>query len=269
MDLGLNGKVVLVTGGAGGLGRDMCLAFAAEGATVVVIDLGDGARGDIPAVHDEIANRGGAAYFRPTDITDADAVDATVAEIEGNIGPVDVLVNNAAWWPVPTTFFWDEKPADRRKMIDVILHGTLNCTAAVTGPMRARGSGAILNIVSDAAMKGEQKETTYSAAKAGVLGLTRSLAIGLGPSGIRVNALAPGRTMTPTFHATRDAALSKGGDDAAAYLDREKRALRLYPLRKFGTPEEVANMVVGLCSPTLSSHVTGQVLSVSGGYRVG
>jgi 2-hydroxycyclohexanecarboxyl-CoA dehydrogenase len=269
MDLGLSGHTVIVTGGAGGLGRDMCRAFAREGAKLVIADLHDGSSADGVSAEQELRDGGADAMFVRTDITAMDQVEQLVATAEQTFGPVEVLVNNAAWWPMPHTFFWDEDPADWRKMLDVIVIGTLNCSKAVTAGMRSRGRGSIINIVSDAALKGESRETTYSAAKAAVVGLTRSLALGLGPSGIRVNALAPGRTMTPLFHTTRAAALAEGGDVAATYLDREKRALRLYPLRKFGTPEDVGNMVVSLASPALSGHVTGQVVSVSGGYRVG
>jgi NAD(P)-dependent dehydrogenase (short-subunit alcohol dehydrogenase family) len=268
VDLGLTDQVVVVTGGAGGIGRDIGRAFAGEGSHVVVADLSDGTAGGLSPVESELSEIGPAALFVQTDVSDYDQCEALAAATVERFGRVDVLVNNAAWWPTPHTFFWDEQPADWSKMIDVIVRGTLNCSQTMGARMRAAGSGAIVNIVSDAAMKGESRETTYSAAKSAVVGLTRSLAVGLGPSGIRANCVAPGRTKTPLFDASRAEALAAGGETAAAYLDREKRALKLYPLRKFGTARDVANMVVALSSPAIAGHVTGQIVSVSGGYRI-
>lgn len=268
MDLGLKGQVAVVTGGAGGIGRSICQAFTAEGAAVVVADLSDGAAGQRPAIDQELRDLGGEALFVPADVGRYEQAQALGAAAVDAFGRVDVLVNNAAWWPVPQTFFWEEQPEDWSKMIDVILRGALNCSQVMARQMRSQGSGAIVNVVSDAALKGESRETTYGAAKAAVVGLTRSLAVGLGPSGIRANCVAPGRTMTEQYDARRQEALEAGGETAERYLDREKRALKFYPLRKFGTTQDVANMVLTLSSPVLSGHVTGQIVSVSGGYRI-
>jgi 2-hydroxycyclohexanecarboxyl-CoA dehydrogenase len=268
MDLGLAGQVAVVTGGAGGIGRDICRAFAAEGVHVVVADLSDGATAELPPVQDELQALGVGARYVRTDVSDYDQCERLAAVTSEEFGRLDILVNNAAWWPMPHTFFWDEQPSDWDKMINVIFRGTLNCSQTAGNRMRAQGCGAIVNIVSDAAMKGESRETTYSAAKSAVIGLTRSLAVGLGPSGIRANCVAPGRTMTALYHSTRESALAGDDETRAAYLDREKRALKMYPLRKFGTPRDVANMVLALSSPVVSGHVTGQIVSVSGGFRI-
>lgn len=269
MDLGLGGQVAVVTGGAAGIGRAISHALAAEGMAVVIADPVDGADADRPPAADEIAATGARALHVPTDVADLAAVERLRDAAVSAFGRVDVLVNNAAWWPTPQTFFWEEQPDHWRRMIDVILFGTLNCAKVIGDHMIARGSGAIVNIASDSALRGESRETTYSAAKAGVIGLTVSLAVGLGPSGVRVNCVSPGRTTTEAYTRKRAEALAAGGPETERYLDREKRALKHYPLRKFGTPQDVANMVVGLASPVLSGHVTGQVVSVSGGFRVG
>lgn len=270
MDLGLSGKVAVVTGGASGIGRDICRTFVDEGTHVVVADINDGAReGVAPIVEDLELRGGGQALYVPTDVSDRAQVEALRDAAIDRFGTVDILVNNAAWWPTPTVFFWDEDPQHWQKMIDVVLIGSLTCAQVLGEHMRRQGSGAIVNIASDAALLGEQKETTYSATKGGIISATRSLAVGLGPSGVRVNCVSPGRTVSEAHHEHRAAVVAEGGDAAAAYLDREKRALRYYPLRKYGTPEEVASVVVAMASPVLTSHMSGQVVSVSGGYRVG
>lgn len=269
MDLGLAGKVAVVTGGANGIGRQISREFVAEGARVVVADLDDGARAGVEPVVTELERLGGEAAYVATDVADRAQVEALLATAVERFGAVDALVNNAAWWPTPTVFFWEEEPRHWQKMVDVVLMGTMTCCQVVGEHMRQRGAGAIVNIASDSALMGEQKETFYSATKGAVISATYSLANGLGPSGVRVNCVSPGRTVSEDQRAHREALLAAGGDEAARYLDREKRALRYYPLRKYGTPEEVAKVVVAMSSPVLTSHMSGQVVSVSGGYRVG
>ena len=269
MDLGLTDRVVVVTGGAAGIGRDICRAFGQEGAHVVVADIVDGSGEDRPPAADELAALGVRSSYVRTDVSRLDQVEEMLESVVAEFGAVDVLVNNAAWWPLPHQFFWAEDPAHWQRMIDVVLYGALNCSRVVGDHMRLRGSGAIVNIASDSALLGEQKETTYSAAKGAVVSLTYSLAIGLGPSGVRVNCVSPGRTVSEAYFEERERVLQVGGDEAQRYLDRERRALRYYPLRKYGTPRDVSNVVLALASPVVSGHVTGQVVSVSGGFRVG
>ncbi|MFO7779667.1 MAG: SDR family NAD(P)-dependent oxidoreductase [Nitriliruptoraceae bacterium] len=271
MDLGLAGQVVVITGGAGGIGRATARAFAREGAKIVIADISDGADDDVPAAAQEIVQSGGEAIFVRTDVTSMSDVERLRDEALTAFGRLDVLINNAAKLPTSTTapFFWDEDPEEWDGLIDVALKGTLNCSKIIGNHLREHGGGAIVNLSSDSARRGEQRETTYSAVKAAIIGFTKSAAIGLGPAGVRVNCISPGRTITERHDRYRAEIMAQGGDAAAAFEEREKRAVKLYPLRKFGRPDDVANVIVGLASPVMSGHVTGQVLSVSGGYYVG
>lgn len=271
MDLGLAGHVVVITGGANGIGRATARAFAKEGTKVVIADISDGSDGDAPPAAEEIAEFGGDATFIGTDVTSMSDVERLRDQTLEAFGRLDVLVNNAAKLPTSTTapFFWDEDPGEWDGLIEVALKGTLNCSRVIGDHLRQNGGGSIVNLSSDSARRGEQRETTYSAVKAGIIGFTQSAAIGLGPAQVRVNCVSPGRTITERHDRYREAIIAKGGEAAAALEDREKRALKLYPLRKFGRPEDVANVIVGIASPVMSGHVTGQIISVNGGYHVG
>jgi len=271
VDLGLAGQVAVITGGASGIGRATARAFAREGAKIVIADINDGADDTVPAAAQEIAEAGGEAIFVRTDVTSMSDVERLRDEALAAFGRLDVLINNAAKLPTSTTapFFWDEDPEEWDGMIDVALKGTLNCSKVIGDHLRQNGGGSIVNLSSDSARRGEQRETTYSAVKAAIIGFTQSAAIGLGPAQVRVNCVSPGRTITERHDRYRADIIAQGGEAAAAFEDREKRALKLYPLRKFGRPDDVANVIVGIASPVMSGHVTGQILSVNGGYHVG
>lgn len=269
MDLQLKGKVAIVTGGARGIGRVTCQTFAREGANVIVADIASEEERATwsengKSTEQECRELGVKATYVKTDVTQLDSAlkmrDAAMSEF----GRIDILVNNAfrSW----RGLFWELDPAKWIPELHIILLGSMYCSKAVVDPMMAQHSGAIVNIASDAGRGTEDQAAIYGAAKSGVIGLTRGLARDLGPSGIRVNCVSPGRTMTENYHAKKDKALGSGEAEAKTYLEREKRALRMYALRKFGEPQDVANMIVFLASNAAAGQITGQTVSVNGGY---
>jgi len=258
VELELEGKVVLITGSGQGIGQVMAYTFAAEGAVVAVNDLR-------PERVDEtvsaITAKGGRAVGVAADITSFDEAKAMVADIERRSGPVDVLVNNAA--VLVPKYFVESTPDDWDREIKVVLYGTLNCTRAVIDRMIERKQGKIVNIASDAARVGQERDTYYGAAKAGVIAFAKSLAKEVGPSGINVNVVSPGATDSPMRREVERLAREKLGDEK--YREREKKILRAYPLRRIGRPEDIANMVAFLASDA-ARQITGQVVSVNGGF---
>ncbi|MGH3144588.1 MAG: SDR family NAD(P)-dependent oxidoreductase [Rubrobacter sp.] len=244
-------RVVIVTGGGSGLGRVLAHRFAAEGAAVVVADV-VGERAS--AVAAEISETGGRSLARTTDVTDAAGVVATVEATGEAFGPVDVLVNNAAR-ATDADFLslgeeaWDEDVA-------VALKGTFLLSQAVLAGMTERGSGVILNISSVNAL-GYFGNEAYSAAKAGILNLTRSLAVRYGPLGVRVNAIAPGTLRTPAWERRRE-------KDPEVF----ERVARWYPLGRVGEPEDVVGAALFLCSDE-AAWISGVVLPVDGGLTAG
>ncbi|MGB3437654.1 MAG: SDR family oxidoreductase [Actinophytocola sp.] len=234
----LTGRVVIVTGGARGLGRAYADRLTAAGATVCVVDV-----------------ERGAPY--EADVTSADAVDAVVAAVLDRHGRIDGLVNNAGGAMLPSAPFDSFSRAEWSRVVDVNLTGQWVCAAAVAPAMRAAGYGKIVNVSSTVVAKGGPVGLSpYIAAKAGVVGLTRALARELGPAGIRVNAIAPGYIPVDTPKAVHSPA-------AAAALEERVAAEQCLPL--VGKPSDLAPVVEFLCSAD-SDFVTGQVLNVDGGW---
>jgi NAD(P)-dependent dehydrogenase (short-subunit alcohol dehydrogenase family) len=244
-------KVTIVTGGGSGLGRVLAHRFAAEGAAVVVADVAGERAGEVA---DEISDAGGRSLAQTTDVTEASDVKTMVETAREAFGPVDVLVNNAAkatdadflslGWET-----WDED-------VNVTLKGPFLCSQTVLADMVKRGSGVILNISSVNAL-GYYGNEAYSAAKAGILNLTRSLAVRYGPSGIRVNAIAPGTLRTPAWEQRKE-----------ADPDVFERLTRWYPLGRVGEPGDVAGAALFLASDE-AAWITGAVLPVDGGLTAG
>ncbi|HET6909204.1 MAG TPA: SDR family NAD(P)-dependent oxidoreductase [Mycobacteriales bacterium] len=244
------GKSVLVTGAASGMGRATAHLFADEGAKVAVTDLGDDR---VQAVVDEITDAGGTAHGWALDVSDATAVDHVVAEIVDRFGSLDILVNNAgmvAAGPVDGPSYL----ADLQRTIDVDLVAHVRTIRAALPHLKSSGAGRIVNIASTEGSGATKYNSAYVAAKHGVIGLTRALAMELGEFGITVNCVQPGPIRT---------GMTAGIPEEA----KTKFARRRVPLRRYGEPEEVAQMTLSLCLPAMS-YVTGVNIPVDGGLLI-
>ena len=261
MDLNLKSKTVLITGSGSGMGQHMAVSFAKEGAKVAVNDIDGGAVSETIKM---IAETGGTAYDATADITDLTTVRDMIAGTEKVLGRIDILVNNAALLTEHTMFLETDPEACMRE-IAVILHGTMHCSRAVLPGMIERGGGKIVNIATDAARVGQEREANYSAAKGGVIAFTKSLAKEVGRHNINVNVVSPGATNSPMRIGLQEQLRQKLGDEA--WKAREAKVLRLYPLRRIGEMEDITNTVLFMTSDA-ARHITGQVLSVNGGFAI-
>jgi NAD(P)-dependent dehydrogenase (short-subunit alcohol dehydrogenase family) len=249
MDLGLHGKVAVVTGAGSGIGRAIALSLAGEGVRLVATDL-KGETAEATAA--EATKRGIEAIGLPLDVSDYSQAQAMVQQVLQRFDRVDVLVNCAGAWRI--NLFVDSQPEDWAMEVNVCFMGVVNCTRAVLDPMIAQRSGKIVNISSDAGRVGEVRQAVYSGAKAAVIGFSKAVAKEVGRYNIHVNCVCPGFTKTPATVDRLDPEL-------------EARIVKFYPLRKLGVPEDVAKAVTFLVSEG-ASHITGQTLSVSGGYSM-
>jgi 3-oxoacyl-[acyl-carrier protein] reductase len=248
----LLGKVALVTGAQHGIGRAIALALAADGADVGVNYLDDRAAAD--AVAGEIRTRGRRAVLVPGDVSRAEEAQQMVATVATGLGPLDVLVNNAGIFP--RSPFLDLREDEWTRVLDVNLKGSFLCAqAAARAMVSGARPGAIVNLAS-VAMRGTPLGVHYTASKAGVVGLTRAMALALAPHAIRVNAIAPGLT---------DTAQPRYG-----HTEAELRVLaRDIPLEgRMARPEEIASVAVFLASEE-ARWITGQVIHVNGGAFMG
>ena len=241
----LNEKIAIVTGGGQGIGRAIAEKLAAEGATVVVTDLiGQNATQTAAGLPGAVAIG--------VDVTDRQAVQAMADQVMALFGRVDVLVNNAGWDKASP--FIDSDPGDWDRAIAVNLYGVLHTCKAVLPVMAAQGSGAVVNLGSDAGRVGSSGEAVYSAAKGGVIAFTKSLAREMARHQVRVNCVCPGPTDTALF--------------ASFAGPKLREALtKAIPFRRLGQPADVANVVAFLASDE-ASFVTGQTVSVSGGLTM-
>ena len=247
-------KTVIVTGGGGGIGGATCRRFAREGARVAVLDLNLEAADKVVAA---IRAEGGQAAAIRCDITDRASVDAAIAATEAQLGPVDVLVNNAGWDVF--TPFTKTAPPQWDKLIAINLTGALHMHHAVLPGMAARKSGRIVNIASDAARVGSSGEAVYAACKGGLVALSKSLAREHARHGITVNVVCPGPT---------DTALLAGVAEGAANPDKLIEAFtRAIPMGRLGQPHDLAGAIAFFASND-ASFITGQVVSVSGGLTM-
>ncbi len=244
----LQDRVALITGSARGIGRATALAFAAEGAQVIVCDM-DAAGGEQTAA--DIRTAGGRALFVQVDVTDRASVDALVQAAQAHFGRIDVLVNNAGVLRDRSLLKMTEQDFDF--VINVNLKGVFNCTQAVAPLLAAQGSGVILNASSVVGVYGNYGQTNYVASKAGVIGMTRVWARELGPKGVRVNAVAPGFISTEMLAGIPDKVM----EELKAKIS----------LRRLGRPEDIANAYVFLASDE-AAYITGHVLHVDGGAVV-
>lgn len=268
MNLGLEGKVALVTGGGQGVGRQICIELAGEGAAVVVNDLfAERAQ----AVAGEIEAAGGRALAAAADITRPEQVDAMVRLATGHFGkPISVLVNNAGIVPERrekggrTPLFLDMPVADWAKVVDLNVYGTMYCCRAVLPGMIEHGAGRIVNIISEAGRVGEAQLAVYSGAKAAIAAFGKAIAREHGRHRITVNSVALG--------AVSHAGIKDGPLSVGATVDNDERLgkmLNLYPIAKglgrLCRPEDVSGVVAFLASER-ALFVTGQTLGASGGF---
>jgi NAD(P)-dependent dehydrogenase (short-subunit alcohol dehydrogenase family) len=249
---GIAGKRVLVTAGGAGIGRGIAASFLAQGARVWICDIDAKALAATKDAHPEL---GGSR----TDVAHEGAVAAMFVAIEQTFGGLDVLVNNAGI-AGPTGPIETLDPADWRRCVAVNLDGAFLCARRAVPLLKAAGGGAIINISSTAGLMGYPLRTPYASAKWAVIGLTRSLAIELGPFGIRVNAICPG-----SVEGARMGRVIEAEAAARGVSEEEVRQgyVRTTSLRSFISPEHIAAMALFLCSD-LGASVSGQAIAVDG-----
>jgi len=267
MDLGLAGKTVIVTGGASNIGRSITLTFAQERCNVVIADI-DEAQGQKTAAQGNAL--GGKVIAVKTDITKNEQVQAMVKKALEEFKQIDVLVNNAGW---NLGSMFAQKPRDIiEKEIALNLWGPINCMQAVLPHMIERKTGAIICVGSDSGRVGESGSGIYAACKGGIVALSKTIAKENGRFGIRVNVVCPGLTLPgnpPGNYKPGDAEVGDSSMWKTPWFTPEKiKQLTdtVYPMKKIGSPEDLANAIVFLASSTRAGHITGQTLSVSGGY---
>jgi len=252
MDLGLKGKIALVTGAGSqkGYGKAIALTLAGEGCDIIIADIDlEGAK----QTANQIESLGRKTMVFKVDISDSSKVNDMTKAALVKFKRIDILVNNAGAITPPKPFV-EKTELEYSRDIDLNLKGTINCTKALLNNMLANKSGKIINISSIGYKKGMSHTAAYSAAKAGVVGFTQSLAVELAPSGINVNCIAPGLGLT-NF---------SGGAPPPEML---KVALARIPVRRTTQPQDIANAVAFLASD-VASDIVGQTLSVDGGESV-
>ena len=254
MDLGLKDKVAIVTGGGSGIGRIIAHTLADEGANVVIADLNEaGAK----KVAQEVKDRNVDSLAVKTDVSKLEETDKLVASVVNRFGRIDVLVHGAAYFNVQP--FMKTLPEEWEKVVKVAQFGAMNCSRSVLEHMIKAKWGRIIFIGSDAGRVGDAYQPIYAGAKGAIMAFAKSLAQDVGRYGVTVNVISPSLVMTEE---NKDILTQMYG------LDDEKRAKKLYsvyPVRRLGTPEDVANMVAFIASEK-AGDVTGQVISVNGGF---
>ena len=246
------GRVAIVTGAASGMGRATAHLFADEGARVAVTDLDPVA---VERVVAEIREAGGVASGFALDVCDRDRIRAVVEEVATALGPVDILVNNAGI-VIGASLDQPDDDYERtwQRALDVMLTAHVRLVRACLPQLARNGEGRVVNIASTEGLGATAGTGPYTAAKHGVIGITRSMAVELGPRGITVNCICPGPILTGMTASIPEAA-------------RQKFARRRVPLRRYGTPEEVAHATLSLVLPA-ASYLNGVVLPVDGGMTI-
>ncbi|TVP70375.1 MAG: 3-oxoacyl-[acyl-carrier-protein] reductase [Leptolyngbya sp. LCM1.Bin17] len=241
----LQGQVAVVTGASRGIGRAIASSLAAAGAQVVV----NYARSSTAAEElvAQITTEGGSALAIQADVSQSDQVDVLFKTTLEKLGRIDILVNNAGI--TRDTLLLRMKPEDWQAVIDLNLTGVFLCTRAVAKSMLKQRSGRIINIASVAGQMGNPGQANYSAAKAGVIGFTKTIAKEMASRGVTVNAVAPGFIET----------------DMTGELSNTDEILKYIPLGRFGQPEDIAGMVRFLATDPAAAYITGQVFNVDGG----
>lgn len=263
MDLELNDRSVVVTGAGSNIGRAIALTFAREGAALT---LGDIDADQTSLVVEEAKSIGAAsAQFVSTDVTDLDQVTALMDAAKSQNGAIDVLVNGVGWDKL--MYFTETTPELWQRIISVNYLAVLNCTSAALKYMIPATSGSIVSISSDASRQGEPREAVYGGTKAAINSFMKTIARENGRAGIRCNVVCPGVTIPETDEEVGEKSMWQNRDSIFTPEQLEKVA-RSLPLKKIGRPQDVANAVVFLSSNAVAGHITGQILSVSGGYTM-
>ena len=245
-------RVVLITGAASGMGRATAHLFADEGAKVAVTDLG---QDRVDLVVKEITEAGGTAAGWVLDVADLDRIHAVVDEIGTTLGDIGIVVNNAGIAVGGTLDMSDDEyEPGWTRALDVLLTSHQRIVRAALPQMRRAGDGRIVNIASTEGLGATKNAGPYTAAKHGVVGLTRSMALDLGPEGITANCICPGPILT-------------GLTEAIPEAHREKFARRRVPARRYADPEEVAHMTLSLALPA-ASYLNGVAIPVDGGLSI-
>ena len=250
----MSNRVAMVTGAAQGIGKGIATALAADGFRVAVADLN---LTTAEQAAKEITAAGGTAIAVEIDVTRTASVESAVRAVEADLGPVEVVVNNAGWddfmpFVQTTEEFWD-------KILDINFKGALRVIKAVVPGMMDRGFGRVINIGSDAGRVGSSLEAVYSGAKGGIIAFTKTLAREVAAKGVTANTVCPGPTDTPALRG-----FAERSGDAEKVIAGMARAI---PMRRLGTPEDIGPAVAFLASDG-AGFITGQTLSVSGGLTM-
>ena len=263
MDLGLAGKTVIVTGGGSNIGRAILLTFAKEGANVVNAEI-DEKQGQKVVMEANALGGGGRPILIKTDVTNNDSVVAMVKKTLETFGKIDVLVNVVGW--TIDRLFIEKTREEWEKEIALNFWSDINCIRAVLDHMVEQKYGKIISIGSDAGRMGEFREAVYGGCKGAVIAMSKALARELGRYNININVVCPGLTIPESAEAIGEKSLWQ--DMLKIFTpEAQAKAAQAYPLRRIGRPQDVANAVVFLASD-VARHITGQTLSVSGGYTM-
>lgn len=249
MDLFLRDKVAIVTGGASGIGRKTAEFFIQEGARVLIADV---QKEKIKETTEFLKGMGGEAQGFNVDVTDERMVSLMVQKTLAQFGTVDILVNSAGVGGGMKPLESAERE-EWQRILDINLIGTILCCKAVMPIMRQKNGGRIVNIASEAGVSGEKGLEVYAASKGGVIALTKSLAKALGRNNVTVNAVAPAFVHSPMTQFLTP--------------ELEKKWLQMYTIKRLGEVEDVASMIVFLCSDRCS-WITGQTISINGGFSM-
>ena len=250
LDRSVKGRAVLITGAASGMGRATAHLFASEGALVAITDINEAG---VTRVVEEIAAVGGTAHGWRLDVSDAAEIKRVVAEVAARFGRLDILINNAGFGglsPLDSSDYdsvWD-------RTIAGLLTGQQRMVRAALVHLRKSDAARIVNIASTEGLGATPGDSPYAVAKTGIIGLTRALAVDLGPEGITVNCICPGPIRT---------ALTDAIPEEAKTIFAKRRTA----LRRYGYPEEVAHITLSLCLPA-ASYITGAIIPVDGGLMV-
>jgi len=263
MELGLEGKTVIVTGGGSNIGRAITFAFAKEKSNVVIADI-DEEQGK--KVAKEASALGGKVIAIKTDVTDYASVEAMVKKTIEKFGKIDVLVNNVGW--VANKLFMKKPREEYMKEITINYLGVINCTRVVLDHFVEHKAGKIVNIASDSGRMGEPREAVYSGTKGAVIAFGKAVAREVGRYGININTICPGATV-PEKPGTAGKDSMWAGDVTVEMIPAETKEKMIghYPLGRLGKPEDAANAAVFLASDA-AAFITGQTLSVSGGFSM-